>query len=140
MLSKYGNAHMLSLFAQVWNQLPICSVLDDSVLVIHGGLPRAAEATLSHLESVPRVECDTASKDPAMLLLVDALWGDPQQDAGMSLELRGRGTSCFGPDVTQHFLKHNRLDLVVRSHEVPWNNRGYEVQHNGMLVTIFSAR
>ena len=43
----------------------------------------------------------------------------------------------FGPDVTRAFLERNGLDLVVRSHEV--RDNGYEVEHGGSLITVFSA-
>ena len=43
----------------------------------------------------------------------------------------------FGPDVTQAFLKRNKLELIVRSHEV--KAQGYEVAHGGKLITVFSA-
>ncbi|XP_010215639.1 PREDICTED: serine/threonine-protein phosphatase 5, partial [Tinamus guttatus] len=49
-----------------------------------------------------------------------------------------RGVSCqFGPDVTRRFLERNRLDYVIRSHEV--KAEGYEVAHGGRCVTVFSA-
>jgi hypothetical protein len=35
----------------------------------------------------------------------------------------------FGPDITEHFLKFNNLEYVVRSHEV--KQEGYELAHNG---------
>ena len=35
------------------------------------------------------------------------------------------------------FLERNELDLVVRSHEV--KEEGYEVEHGGRLITVFSA-
>ncbi|KAI3714022.1 hypothetical protein L1987_72612 [Smallanthus sonchifolius] len=43
----------------------------------------------------------------------------------------------FGGDVTKRFLKDNNLDLVVRSHEV--KDEGYEIEHDGKLITVFSA-
>lgn len=43
----------------------------------------------------------------------------------------------FGPDVTEAYLKENDLELVVRSHEM--KQEGYEEQHNGKCITIFSA-
>ena len=49
---------------------------------------------------------------------------------------RGVGLS-FGPDVTEKFCKLNGLSMVVRSHEV--KEEGYEIDHNGQLVTVFSA-
>lgn len=49
-----------------------------------------------------------------------------------------RGVSCqFGPDVTEHFLEQNKLDFIVRSHEV--KAEGYEVTHSGKCITVFSA-
>ena len=49
--------------------------------------------------------------------MCELLWSDPQEDKGRSPSKRGVGVS-FGPDVTKSFLKANKLDLLVRSHEV----------------------
>ena len=61
---------------------------------------------------------------------------EPQAQYGRSPSKRGVGLS-FGPDVTRAFLERNGLDLVVRSHEV--RDNGYEVEHGGSLITVFSA-
>lgn len=46
--------------------------------------------------------------------------------------------SCqFGPDVTERFLEQNKLDFIIRSHEV--KAEGYEVTHSGKCITVFSA-
>jgi serine/threonine-protein phosphatase 5 len=66
----------------------------------------------------------------------DLLWSDPQELAGRSPSKRGVGTQ-FGPDVTRAFLRHNNLELIVRSHEVKPD--GYEVAHGGQCITVFSA-
>lgn len=42
-----------------------------------------------------------------------------------------------GPDVTQNFLKRNKLDYIIRSHEV--KDMGYEIAHDGKCITVFSA-
>ena len=68
--------------------------------------------------------------------MCDFLWSDPQPQIGFSKSKRGVGTQ-FGPDVTKRFLEKNDLQLVVRSHEV--KQEGYEVMHNGDLITVFSA-
>ncbi|GBP41667.1 hypothetical protein EVAR_31985_1 [Eumeta japonica] len=67
----------------------------------------------------------------------DILWSDPQCSGGcVANALRGAGT-YFGPDVTSAFLQRNKLTLLVRSHEC--KPGGYEILHNGNVITIFSA-
>ncbi|XP_022848633.1 serine/threonine-protein phosphatase 5-like isoform X3 [Olea europaea var. sylvestris] len=69
-------------------------------------------------------------------LMCELLWSDPQPQLGRGPSKRGVGLS-FGADVTKRFLQDNSLDLVVRSHEV--KNDGYEIEHDGKLITVFSA-
>lgn len=53
------------------------------------------------------------------------------------LSIHSQSLRVVGPDVTKAFLDDNGLELLVRSHEV--KDEGYEVAHNGRLVTVFSA-
>ena len=39
--------------------------------------------------------------------------------------------------MTNRFLENNQLDYVVRSHEV--KEAGYELNHDGKCITVFSA-
>jgi len=73
----------------------------------------------------------------------DLLWSDPRPTSTYPRPLEerrasDRGAGCeFGYKVTDQFCAHNQVALVVRSHEcVP---EGFEVLHNGRLITIFSA-
>ena len=50
-------------------------------------------------------------------LMSDLLWSDPQPELGRAPSKRGVGLG-FGPDITQKFLQKNKLQLLVRSHEV----------------------
>lgn len=58
--------------------------------------------------------------------MCELLWSDPQPSLGRSPSKRGVGIQ-FGPDVTENFIKRNKLDYVIRSHEV--KPEGYEVAH-----------
>jgi len=69
-------------------------------------------------------------------IMADLMWADPQPTPGRLPSKRGMGCS-FGPDVTERFLKDNDLNLIVRSHEVKQN--GYEEEHGGKVITVFSA-
>jgi len=128
--AKY-NQHMCELFTEVYNYLPLCHLLNNRVLVMHGGLFSKDDVTLDDIRAV-----DRNRQPPDEGLMCELLWSDPQPQYGRSPSKRGVGTQ-FGPDVTENFLKKNKLELIIRSHEV--KPEGYEVAHDGQCVTVFSA-
>ena len=69
--------------------------------------------------------------------MTDLLWADPQDEQGRGPSKRGTSMQ-FGPDITQHFCKLNKLDYIIRSHEV--KEKGWERAHNGKCWTIFSGK
>jgi serine/threonine-protein phosphatase with EF-hands len=44
---------------------------------------------------------------------------------------------CFGPETSNNFLTKHNLTTLVRSHEC--KHEGYEITHNGNVITVFSA-
>ncbi|XP_022149750.1 serine/threonine-protein phosphatase 5-like [Momordica charantia] len=125
------NETFVELFAEVFCCLPLAYVLNEKVFVVHGGLCGVDGVKLSDIRAINRF-CEP----PEEGLMCELLWSDPQPYPGRGPSKRGVGIS-FGPDVTKRFLQENNLDLVVRSHEV--KEEGYEVEHDGKLITIFSA-
>lgn len=95
------------------------------------GLFSRDDVTLDELRKINRFK-QPGSKG----LMTELLWSDPQEEPGRAPSKRGVGLQ-FGPDVTETFLKLNNLSMIIRSHEV--KDEGYEITHNGKLVTIFSA-
>jgi serine/threonine-protein phosphatase 5 len=120
-----------NLFTECFNYLPLAMCLNRKVLVVHGGLFSEDGVTLDQIRRIDRNQ-----QPPDSGLMCELLWSDPQPHNGRAPSKRGVGLS-FGPDVTSRFLKHNNLELIVRSHEV--KEEGYEVTADGKLITIFSA-
>ena len=127
---KY-TARLADLFREVFCALPLAHVLGGRVLVVHGGLFSRDGVMLDDLRAIDRFR-----EPPDEGLMCELLWSDPAPELGRAPSKRGVGVA-FGPDVTAAFLDANGLDLLVRSHEV--KDEGYEVEHGGRCVTVFSA-
>jgi len=119
------------LFSEVFDCLPLGHIIGGKIFVVHGGLFGEDGVKIEDLQKV-----DRKREPPISGLMSDMLWADPQVSNGRGPSKRGVGQS-FGPNVTENFLKINDLELVIRSHEV--KPKGYLLEHNGQLVTLFSA-
>uniref|UniRef100_A0AAR5PRS6 Serine/threonine-protein phosphatase n=1 Tax=Dendroctonus ponderosae TaxID=77166 RepID=A0AAR5PRS6_DENPD len=150
--SKYRKNHerILKLFESVYRWLPLGTIVNNRVLIVHGGISDTTD--LEMIRSLEREKyvsllrpplCDSSAPGADAINKVewkqvfDILWSDPQETKGcIPNALRGAGT-YFGPDVTKKFLEENRLSYVVRSHECKAD--GYEMCHDNLIITIFSA-
>ena len=99
--------------------------------MVHGGLFSRDGVTLDDLRKIDRFH-----EPPDSGEFCEMLWSDPGPMPGRQPSKRGVGVA-FGADVTKKFLELNNLELVVRSHEV--KDEGFEVDHDGKLITVFSA-
>mmetsp|Transcript_4624 Transcript_4624/g.10153 ORF Transcript_4624/g.10153 Transcript_4624/m.10153 type:complete len:495 (+) Transcript_4624:75-1559(+) len=128
--SKHGR-RMYECFCLLFCYLPLAFTINSKVFICHGGLFREDGITLADINAVDRV-----LEPPDQGIVCDILWSDPQDANGRAASKRGTGC-MFGPDVTNKFLEDNNLTLLVRSHEM--KEDGYDVQHGGKCITIFSA-
>lgn len=128
--AKY-NGTLADVFRETFCLLPLAHVLNNKVIVVHGGLFSSDDVTLDDIRKI-----DRNREPPDEGVFCELLWSDPGPFPGRQPSKRGVGVS-FGPDVTKRFLEKNGLELVVRSHEV--KEEGYEVEHDGRLITVFSA-
>jgi len=118
-------------FCDVFNCMPICGLIDDKIMCMHGGL----SPELTNFDQVRRVVRPTDVPDSG--IICDLLWADPEKDI-TGWEPNERGISwVFGEDVVSSFLKRMDMDLVVRAHQVVED--GYEFFARRNLLTIFSA-
>ena len=159
-LSRNGKLHdfsneMWDKFNDVFDSVPICAIIDDSIFCAHGGIPFSASKT-EHLLSIPKQMPDPENESAAAW---EILWSDPMEQA-LALEsinltssgskhshleqLRGylknekRGTAYLFTDIAvDNFLRGNNLSHIIRAHEVI--NDGYRYQMGGKVTTVFSS-
>nr|CAD1842223.1 unnamed protein product [Ananas comosus var. bracteatus] len=128
----------VELFAEVFCCLPLAHVINEKIFVVHGGLFSVDGVKLSEIRAIDRF-CEPPEEDLASclrLVLCARYFGVTSTSTWKRSKQAGCGLS-FGADVTKRFLQENNLELVVRSHEV--KDEGYEIEHDGKLITVFSA-
>ena len=107
---------------ELFNMLYHTLILNDEYLVLHGGVP-----------------INITSRDDFIgsETLEQILWNDPREEIkGYMPSWRGYGY-YFGRDITIKALESTNTTRVIRAHE-PCN--GYKINHNGLIVTIFSCK
>jgi len=125
------NIKMLKQFCDVFNTFPVCGLIDEKIMCMHGGL----SPEISNMDQVRRLVRPTDVPDTG--IICDLLWADPDKDIAGWAE-NDRGVSfIFGPDVVTSFLQKMDMDLVCRAHQVVED--GYEFFAKRQLITLFSA-
>ncbi|NXG42744.1 PPE1 phosphatase, partial [Psilopogon haemacephalus] len=127
---KDHGKQILGLLRDIFSWLPLATIIDSKVLILHGGISDTTD--LEFLNALERNKV----RDHRIHIL-DILWSDPRSQNGCRPN-KGRGGGCyFGPDVTAKLFKRYNLKMLIRSHE--FKPEGYEISHDGKVITIFSA-
>ena len=130
--NKYDEV-TFGMFVEVFQYLPLFAVVNQTVLVVHGGLFHSTKISLDELADINRSDFSLKDlpqsgeslepiprenkRDFLKQLQRDALWSDPtNEDTGISQSSRGAGV-MFGMDIADRFLKDNNLSMIFRSHE-----------------------
>ncbi|ODM22157.1 Serine phosphatase T [Aspergillus cristatus] len=130
--AKY-NERVFKVFSESFSALPLATLIGNKYLVLHGGLFSDDNTSLDDIRKLNRHN----QRQPGQQgLMMEMLWTDPQTAPGRGPSKRGVGLQ-FGPDITKRFCEKNGLEAIIRSHEV--RMEGYEVEHDGRCITVFSA-
>ena len=127
-LSKYDSTVYES-FVRFFFSLPLAHCINKEILVLHGGLFSKDGVTLNDIRKIKRFR-----EVPESGIMCELLRSDPSPINGRRPSNRGVAIT-FGPDVVKNFLKINKLQKLVRSHEC--KSEGYEIL--GDVITVFSA-
>lgn len=130
--AKYSEK-LYHVFGESFGSLPMATLIGNDWLVMHGGLFSDDNIGVADIKALGRLGASQPAKEG---IAMELLWTDPQVAPGRSASKRGIGMQ-FGPDVTERFCLQNDLSGIIRSHEV--RHEGYEKEHNGRLITVFSA-
>lgn len=129
-IRKYGNANVWKYFMEMFDYLPLVSIVESQIYCVHGGLSPAIN-TIDEIKKIDRFQ-----EIPHDGQMADMLWSDPDIRPGWGRSPRGAGYT-FGQDISEQFLKTNGIKLICRAHQLMMD--GYQWHHDKQVVTVFSA-
>ena len=128
---KYGNnATIWNTFMDLFDLLPLCALIENKILCLHGGL----SPNIQTIEEINQL--DRKQELPHDGPMSDLLWSDPEEREGWGQSPRGAGF-VFGGDISSKFNFTNKLSLICRAHQLQQN--GFQWSHENNVLTIFSA-
>jgi protein phosphatase len=131
---------------ELFNVLPLSTVICNQIIVMHGGLPRFNNVTLDIIKDLPRKNLTIYGPTTYNnTIMNDLLWSDPFPDNELCSDSKellylnnpNRGSIYYTKYLTREFLVLNNLSLVVRSHETACD--GFVKHHQDHLLTLFSS-
>lgn len=126
----------------VFSWMPLAAIVEHKILCVHAGIgPNFTR--LDSLQKIKRpLELDQEHPNEYSKLLYDVLWSDPatnETDTGYKPNsLRDNDNIVtYGVDKVAQFLTANKLEMIIRSHEVPLE--GIKLFANSQVITISSC-
>lgn len=112
-----------------FEKLPLAAYIKDKIFFVHGGIP----IEIPSLDQISKAEATD-------IIGYQLRWNDPTElTEYYAPSDRGNGIYLFGSKITEEFLNKNKLEMIIRGHQVP-REKGYIINHNGKVITIFSAK
>ncbi len=118
---------------KVFRDLPLAAIsVQHKIFAVHGGIPE----TLKEVQDIDSLPMEIEPVNPITFQL---LWNDPRETVkGFGSSMRGDRIRTFGQDITEEFMAKNKLDLIVRAHEV--FPHGFHEYFDGRIISLFSCR
>ena len=132
-------ANVTKQFGEIFQWLPLCSVINDKIFVVHGGM----SPSINTLDEIAVM--DRFTDPPNDGALTDLLFSIPfpadqsEENDAWGLSPRGAGY-YFNKCVVDQFCKRNKIEMIIRAGFTPETiQTGYEYQWENKLLTIEST-
>jgi diadenosine tetraphosphatase ApaH/serine/threonine PP2A family protein phosphatase len=130
--SRYPDSGIWQRVNELFSFLPLCIVLGDSIVCLHGGIGPNCHSVQSFRKIC--IPIDDAAPSSTVSQIV---WSDPVQEANDFVESpRGSGYG-FGTGPLLEFLHESHCKMLIRAHECVMH--GLSTFGNGAGLTVFST-
>jgi len=129
--AKSIHSKLLSMF----KLLSLATIVQQKLLLVHGGLPTEDRAIENFRESIASAQENYIKSR----VLEELLWNDPRKvDDSPCWEPSRRGIGRhFGSEISRKWLQASSTKVIVRGHEPC---QGFRIDHDGMVMTLFSCK
>ena len=136
-LGKFKDPNKFNEILAVYSVLPICAIVNKSILCLHGGIPEDIEI-LSKLKGLKTRNIDQSLMNSIGDGIFQIIWNDPKESLrNFKGSFRGPEINFFGEEAFNKFIDANNLKYLIRAHEC--FPEGYRWFFNNKLLSIFSA-
>ena len=136
-MNKFKDSNYFNQILSVYDVLPFCAIVDNSILCLHGGIPENQEI-LKEIKGLTRGDLNESAFNRISEDLFQMIWNDPKPALrGFEQSFRGGDIKFFGEDVFNDFMQTNKLDYLIRAHECFME--GYRWFFKERLLSIFSS-
>ncbi|OHT01601.1 Serine/threonine-protein phosphatase PP1-2 [Tritrichomonas foetus] len=131
--SKKLNTTMWNLFCDVFNVLPLAAVINKAFFCVHGGI----SPDLGHVAQISRIKRPVTI--PKTGLICDLLWSDPDINVSYFEDSDRGNTVMWGLTAARKFLTINKLQLIIRGHQVAAEGYNFPFTPDHNVVTVFTS-
>lgn len=132
---KKINDTILSEYNDAFESMPLAAVIGEKIFCVHGGLS----------PSMPLVSDILRIRRPIIIPesgpVADFLWSDPSMatpNGEWGPNQRGT-TFTWGQNALNKFLNDNKLEMIIRAHQVAFEGFKYPFPADGRVLTIFTS-
>lgn len=122
--------------------MPLSVIIENKILCVHGGIGPNISSVEDYMRIPKPIDLSPDNTPAETGILLDSLWSDPAPtDADIGYRknpIRGiENTVMYGADKVQQFLANNKLEMIIRGHEIVLD--GLCTAAHGTLITLTSC-
>jgi diadenosine tetraphosphatase ApaH/serine/threonine PP2A family protein phosphatase len=133
---KTGKQIYINRILPFFRLLLLSTLIQSQALIVHGGVPTRCTGLATHFKN----SIGTAEQNIHDGWMEEVLWNDPRPHIKNHKEWepsrRGVGRH-FGINISKSWLRLTGAKMIIRGHEPC---RGFKIDHDGLVVTLFSCK